>query len=611
MFILKHGTKFIALEVLYLHKSFVRKIAIFITVFLVTFSTIILPLGDQAFASNFGRKVSAKKETLTGGVTLNNEVYQGNSQRIVANYLKADLKHSDVSIQVAMANPINSMAKVTDFAKRETRQGHYVVGATNASFYEIGTGYPANLVVQNNQILNYGRLSATQSNPNYYRYAFGIDANGNPKIRSYDIQMNAEIGGQTFTVGSLNLERINHGIALFTPAHRYKTVSKDDATLYATEIVVTNTTKDPATFSFGDRITGTVSAVYPYGQRTNATIPQGGFVLSANGKELANKLKDVQPGDEITISASVSSHWMNSQVMLQTGPLLVADGKVNISMNLNSSFAREISPRTAVGITKNNEIIMVAVDGRQPGYSNGMTIRQLAEYMVSLGAQYAINLDGGGSTSIAAWRPGTSGIRLINRPSDGVERRAPNSLQIISKKQPPSFKDISTHWAFKEIVYLADQKIIGGFPDGTFGPNLNITREQAVALLVRELKINTANRKAPNFKDVRRDNTFAYDEIAAAVEEGLIVGKTKDRFDPKGPLTRAEAAAILQRAYKITGAGGKNFPDVPSSHWAYEPIMSLSSQNIAGGLPDGTFAPSKQVTRAEFSVFLYRIMMKK
>ena len=56
-------------------------------------------------------------------------------------------------------------------------------------------------------------------------------------------------------------------------------------------------------------------------------------------------------------------------------------------------------PRTAVGI-KDNKIYMVTVDGRQPGYSDGMTLYEMAEFLISQGVEDAINFDGGGSTTM-------------------------------------------------------------------------------------------------------------------------------------------------------------------------------------------------------------------
>jgi hypothetical protein len=77
-----------------------------------------------------------------------------------------------------------------------------------------------------------------------------------------------------------------------------------------------------------------------------------------------------------------------------------------------------IHPRTAAGLNETGRTLtLVVVDGRQPGYSEGMSTRELAELMAELGCTDALNLDGGGST-IMLWRNTNDSMRIVNRPSD-------------------------------------------------------------------------------------------------------------------------------------------------------------------------------------------------
>ncbi|MCW2725059.1 MAG: copper amine oxidase-like protein [Frankiales bacterium] len=93
-----------------------------------------------------------------------------------------------------------------------------------------------------------------------------------------------------------------------------------------------------------------------------------------------------------------------------------------------SYFDRQ--PRTALGVTEDGKMLLVVVDGRQAGYSAGMTLQELADLMTSLGARDAINLDGGGSTAI--WVNGT----LASRPSDGFERGVGSALVVLPGADP-------------------------------------------------------------------------------------------------------------------------------------------------------------------------------
>lgn len=99
------------------------------------------------------------------------------------------------------------------------------------------------------------------------------------------------------------------------------------------------------------------------------------------------------------------------------GPALVRDGK------FVKPSAENTHPRTAIGRVDNNTWIMIVVDGRQSGYSVGMTYRQLADLFIALGCDTAYNLDGGGSSAI--W---LKGYGVLNKPSDGGERSTPDII---------------------------------------------------------------------------------------------------------------------------------------------------------------------------------------
>jgi exopolysaccharide biosynthesis protein len=95
----------------------------------------------------------------------------------------------------------------------------------------------------------------------------------------------------------------------------------------------------------------------------------------------------------------------------------------------NAGF-RGPNPRTAVGVTRSGALLLATVDGRQPGYSAGATLRETAELMLALGAAEALNLDGGGSTTLVA-RGAGGALAVANRPSDAAgERPVANALAV-------------------------------------------------------------------------------------------------------------------------------------------------------------------------------------
>jgi exopolysaccharide biosynthesis protein len=116
-------------------------------------------------------------------------------------------------------------------------------------------------------------------------------------------------------------------------------------------------------------------------------------------------------------------------------PIVLADSVITADVDTESSEGfRNLNPRTAVGIDRRQTRAWFAViDGRQPDYSMGMTLRQVGALMQALGATRAINLDGGGSSALALRDLTTGTVRVVNRPSDGTERPVGNALAIATR----------------------------------------------------------------------------------------------------------------------------------------------------------------------------------
>ncbi|MCD7774150.1 MAG: phosphodiester glycosidase family protein [Clostridiales bacterium] len=109
--------------------------------------------------------------------------------------------------------------------------------------------------------------------------------------------------------------------------------------------------------------------------------------------------------------------------------LLIEDGEITLDTIDGST---EINPRLAIGIKADGTVVIYEVDGRQDPYSEGMTVQELAEIMLSLGCVDAINLDGGGSATLLTEHEGEDGLVLRNSPSDGSERIVSSALLICS-----------------------------------------------------------------------------------------------------------------------------------------------------------------------------------
>ncbi|MFC4411231.1 S-layer homology domain-containing protein [Chungangia koreensis] len=171
------------------------------------------------------------------------------------------------------------------------------------------------------------------------------------------------------------------------------------------------------------------------------------------------------------------------------------------------------------------------------------------------------------------------------------------------------FSDVGTRFS-KEIEYLAGRNIVKGYNNGTFGVNEPVTRGEAVVMLTREMGLRFDGAPDPGFTDFKKGDGF-YTEVAEAVEQGIIQGKTgKDGslyFDPEGSLTRSHMALILTRAYDIPlDRQDVKFKDVPPSLEAKQAINALANAGITIGYDDSSFHPFSSITRQEFAALLAR-----
>ena len=112
------------------------------------------------------------------------------------------------------------------------------------------------------------------------------------------------------------------------------------------------------------------------------------------------------------------------------GYTLVKDGELAAEYWDTHTQARET--RTAVGITRTGKVVFMVLEGRQEPRSCGGSFAEIAQIMLDAGCVDAINLDGGGSSTMLAQEPGQSDLELVNKPSDGFERSVSSSMIIVS-----------------------------------------------------------------------------------------------------------------------------------------------------------------------------------
>lgn len=192
-----------------------------------------------------------------------------------------------------------------------------------------------------------------------------------------------------------------------------------------------------------DLTTGTIEVRTLYIQPDVQALemPQNRWLLLGAGKAATSLLRFFRQGETWRIENQLtgSINWSAIRHALGGGPLLVKDSKPNVQGTLErfqSDLVNNKHPRSALGTTKDGEIVLVVVDGRT-GISGGVTLQDLANLMIAKGCQQAINLDGGGSSAL--WVAGG----IVNYPSDGRERPVANAFALFAPhpvEEVPSFE---------------------------------------------------------------------------------------------------------------------------------------------------------------------------
>ncbi len=178
------------------------------------------------------------------------------------------------------------------------------------------------------------------------------------------------------------------------------------------------------------------------------------------------------------------------------------------------------------------------------------------------------------------------------------------------------FTDLENHWAKDSINTLVNKGIID--KAGTeFMPSEKVTRAQFTQWLVRALKIEVNQDVDFSFKDVPA-GAWYHDDVAAAVQAGLIKGINDVNFAPNENITREQIAVIISRALKknstkdlshaITDQSIDKFSDKADiSSWARQEIALAVSCGLINGISKDTFAPKSNTTRAEASSMILRL----
>ncbi|WP_246064455.1 phosphodiester glycosidase family protein [Nonomuraea longispora] len=319
------------------------------------------------------------------------------------------------------------------------RRSH-AVAAVNGDFFDINnSGAAQGIGVQDGTLV--------QSPVAGHENAVAITGEGVGRVLKMYFEGTATPdGGSPITLTQFNQIVQDGGVGLFTPLWgSYNRARAVEGATSVAEVVM----KD-----------GVVTEV-----RTSAgtgPIPAGTSVLLGRDAG-AEALSALEQGDRVdvkyqpkasdgsTVKAAVGGNWV-----------LVKDGAAQNSTDTSAH------PRTAVGFSADGrKMYLLTVDGRQAD-SRGVTLNELAAMMVELGAANALNLDGGGSSTMLAREPGSADVQVENSPSDGGERHVPNGLALYAPGGSGKLKGFWLETASDPARAPGVAPVAGGRPDRVF-----------------------------------------------------------------------------------------------------------------------------------------------
>ena len=291
------------------------------------------------------------------------------------------------------------------------RRTHAIAGI-NADYFDIGqTNQPLNIVVQN------GALVRTPS----ARVALDVGRDRTVHFDNFTFTGSVQLPGGTVPLESVNIWPPEHGAVLLTRAFGALPPPTDETQNIT---LVSLSALGPP-----DQIVGNYRVLGVYSPMAG---PIGAPTLALGAGALA-AAPPPAVGDVITIAAQTDPPLQEIAAAVGGGPLLVANGKPYTDPN--SPAPEETNrrfPLAGAALTPDGKLLLIAVDGREPDVSVGLTRPEFGALMRGLGATDGMAFDSGGSATLVARRLGDATTTLLNSPSDGTERPVADGLFIYS-----------------------------------------------------------------------------------------------------------------------------------------------------------------------------------
>lgn len=630
------------------HNAFRRASALALAVIL-TIPTVYAAAGEQKLQTS---------STLVEGLTYRNTVTVNNSSRVESFSLELEEDSEAYPILLQGSGTIYGAATIKKVVSYAQELGYHVLGAVNTDFFSMSTGVPIGISIEDGvykcdseyeaaMLITDGRVTLCEQ----------------PKV---SLTLTNQRDGSTITPHNLNKWRSATG-GLYLLNSDFSTVSTRTSTSgwYARMKIVREEGEELPRLTVNSSLTLEVMELIHSDQAL--AIGADEYILTSDDVSGYDFVyQGLQVGDRLTLTTSCQDEALSAaQWAGGVGDVMIRDGRITDSAQWTyASDGR--NPRTALGVTADGTLVIYAVDGRQSGYSAGLSQKDLAEEMLARGCQWAVNLDGGGSTAISAWVPGQSGPSMINIPSDGTARGCATYLLLVTDEAGDGEADrlaltedgltvlTGSSAALPQAVALdSGLNIVDKNPGGlsiVSGEGLGDVeggvytagdRAGTDTLLLRSGELGVKGTAQIHVVDALTSLTVSKAGSSSAltsltVKPGESVQLTvtgsywnRTALRDWAPVSWTVTGGVgtvdengLFTASRTAGngtitaeAGGRSqtiqvsmtdvHTDVPAGHWAYEAVEYCYAHGIVSGVSATEFGQGSQIRRGDFMLMLY------
>lgn len=380
------------------------------------FTAFVFTIQTSAFASILGSEsVTRSKIDIGPGATLfTNSFYSDQSGVGLQTENFVEYTPNSTLVPVVINDTyLYGKSNISNMASSLSASGLYPVMLMNSDFFSFKTGVPMSHQVSNGVLVTKDSSSMD---------AIGINKDGSAFISWLTINTAITVGEHTISIDNFNKYRQPYVIYMLDDKFG-KTTKAEDPGL---NVVIGSLDGE---LTLGSSVKGVVEQVIK--SDGEIEIPKGKIVLTVDDRvssDIYSQLDYFSEGDEVIINTTAEgdSRWNEAKDILGCfGGRLIKDGNI---LDVDESAA----PRSAFGIKADGTLVFYTIDGRQSGYSYGVRLNTLAKRMQELGCVDAVNLDGGGSTSIGGIYPGNDNFSIINKPSDGNARQVSTFIGLLN-----------------------------------------------------------------------------------------------------------------------------------------------------------------------------------